>query len=415
MPKASNTEEFIEKAKKIHGNKYDYSKVKYKNNHTKIIIICSIHGEFLQTPNNHLQGYGCRKCGVKNLTTEEFIERAKKVHGNKYDYSKVKYIHSLTDVIIICYIHGEFLQTPNNHFGGAGCQKCAGSCRLSTEEFIKRATKIHNNKYDYSNTNFINVSEKVAIICKKHGEFTQTPHSHLKGNGCKQCANNALEKTTEEFIEQAKKIHGDKYNYSKVKYINANKKIIIICKKHGEFLQKPNNHLNSKGCSKCGLKSLTTEEFIEKANKIHKNKYDYSNTKFSHVNRKVIIVCPIHGEFLQTPHSHLKGYGCRKCCKSVSKPSQKWLDSLNIPVEYREQSLKIGRKNYRVDALCNNVVYEFYGDFWHGNLNRYDATDINKVIKHTFGFLYKKTMDREIEIKNSGYKIISIWESDFDG
>ena len=120
------TEQFIEKAKQIHGNKYDYSKVEYVNNHTKVCIICPEHGEFWQTPNSHLNGNGCSSCkGLKKLTTKEFIERAKQVHGNKYDYSKTIYVNKRTKVCIICPIHGEFYQTPHNHvYQKQGCPEC---------------------------------------------------------------------------------------------------------------------------------------------------------------------------------------------------------------------------------------------------------------------------------------------------
>lgn len=122
--------EFIERAKKVHGSKYKYSKVKYVDYETPVTIICPIHGEFQQTPNSHLHSYGCQKCGFehindnKKLTTEEFIKRAKEVHGDKYDYSKVEYKNNKTPVTIICPIHGEFQQRPSNHLNGNGCKKC---------------------------------------------------------------------------------------------------------------------------------------------------------------------------------------------------------------------------------------------------------------------------------------------------
>lgn len=121
--------EFIKKAREVHGNKYDYSKVKYVNNHTNVCIICPEHGEFWQRPDNHLNGKGCPKCGIENIssTKEEFINKAREVHGDKYDYSKVKYVGALKKVCIICPKHGEFKQTPNSHLGGKGCPRCSSS------------------------------------------------------------------------------------------------------------------------------------------------------------------------------------------------------------------------------------------------------------------------------------------------
>lgn len=199
--------EFIERAKKIHGNKYDYSKVKYIDYETPVTIICPIHGEFQQTPNSHLHSYGCPKCGRKNinadrkLTTEEFIKKAKEVHGDKYDYSKVEYKTNKTPVTIICPIHGEFKQRPANHLSGNGCKKCAvEESRLSKEIFITRSRLIHGYKYDYSKVRYVDSATKICIICPKHGEFWQIPTDHLDGHGCPFCNERKLEKETREFL-----------------------------------------------------------------------------------------------------------------------------------------------------------------------------------------------------------------------
>jgi ribosomal protein L36 len=324
------TKEFIKKAKEKHGNKYDYSKVKYNGAHKKVIIICKEHDEFKQTPGSHLNGNGCPTCGIElrakkiSLTTDEFIEKAKEKHGNKYDYSKVKYNDAHKKVIIICKEHDEFKQTPGKHLSGNGCPTCSGNIKLTTEGFIEKAKKKHGNKYDYSKVDYINNRKKVIIICKEHGEFKQSPGKHLSGNGCPTCANILSAKkqssTTEGFIEKAKKKHGNKYDYSKVKYNGAHKKVIIICKDHGEFKQTPGKHLSGNGCPTCsGHIKLTTEGFIEKAKKKHGNKYDYSKVKYNGAHKKVIIICKDHGEFKQTPGSHLTGKGWSKCsCPSCS-------------------------------------------------------------------------------------------------
>ena len=187
------TQLFIEKAQKVHGDKYDYSKVTYKDNRTKVCIICPIHGEFWQIPYSHLKGRGCIYCGGKyKRTTEEFIQNAKKVHGDKYDYSKVEYKGHNTNVCIICPNHGEFLQTPSNHLSGKGCQKCANEKRnigkiIKFKEFVERANKIHNKKYEYISKDIKNVKEKINIICPIHGKFSQEIDSHLHGHGCPKC------------------------------------------------------------------------------------------------------------------------------------------------------------------------------------------------------------------------------------
>jgi len=316
-------EEFIIKAIKVHGNKYDYSKVVYVNANTEVIIICPIHGEFLQKPSNHTnQKQGCPRCaGVKKLTTEEFIKRAIQIHGNKYDYSKVVYINGWTKVIIICSIHGEFLQKPNGHLKGNGCLLCSGKKKPTIEEFIIKARKVHGNKYDYGKMVYINNKTEAIIICPIHGEFLQRPCDHInQKQGCPKCANiaNGLKRrnTTEIFIKMAKEVHGDRYDYSKVIYIDCETEVEIICKIHGKFLQKPRNHLYKKvGCPKCeGLKQTNIKKkFIIKSIKIYNNKYDYSKMKYINTISNVQIVCPIHGSFWQSPHDHINGNGCPKC------------------------------------------------------------------------------------------------------
>ena len=267
-----NTEEFINKANKVHNGKYDYSKVEYVNAKTKVCIICPEHGEFWQTPNNHLSGKGCALCAnenklhLYNKSNDKFISEAQMIHYDKYDYSKVEYVNAKTKVCIICPEHGEFWQTPHNHLQGQGCPKCSPTLKLNKDVFIENSNKKHNGKYDYSKVKYINNRTKVCIICPEHGEFWQTPSNHMYGYGCAKCANslNAENHTsnTDIFIEKAKLIHLNKYDYSKVKYINNRTKVCIICPEHGEFWQTPDAHLSNKGCPKCGRVMSNPEDEI---------------------------------------------------------------------------------------------------------------------------------------------------------
>ena len=254
---------------------------------------------------------------MKKITTPEFIEKAKAKHGDKYDYSKVEYVDATTKVCIICREHGEFWMQPNNHLSGQGCPKCGKLSQIkrrakTTEQFIREAKAVHGDKYDYSKVEYVNDRTNVCIICHEHGEFWQTPRRHLIGNGCPKCAGNIM-KTTEQFIEEAKRVHGDKYDYSKVEYTGANKKICIICPEHGEFWQSPANHLMGQGCPKCAGKYKTTEDFIKECVLIHGGKYTYENTVYSGAFSLIRVNCKIHGEFLTTPHNLLRGEGCQKC------------------------------------------------------------------------------------------------------
>ena len=330
---------FIEKAKQAHGDKYDYSKVDYINSSTKVIILCQTHGEFLQTPNKHLMGRNCSKCSGKFMDTNFFIENAKQVHGDKYDYSKVDYIKNTSKVIIICPTHGEFEQNPSGHLSGNNCQKCVGGIKYNTEEFIKKAIDIHGNKYEYSKVNYINSTTTIIIICKEHGDFNQNPRTHLTSGGCPKCGKNIRSdkrKTPlDNFIIRATEIHNNKYNYSKVIYNNAKSKIIIICPIHGDFEQRPDQHLNKKsGCVKCSIQinsdkqRKTTDQFILDAKKIHNEKYDYSKVEYKNVSEKVLIICHVHGEFEQTPNGHLNGAGCIKCSGTLKKTNNEFIDEL---------------------------------------------------------------------------------------
>jgi hypothetical protein len=326
------TEEFIRRAKEVHGDKYDYSKVEYVNIKTKVCIICKKHGEFWQEAGSHLNGSGCPNCRMEKhwttrgkKTTEEFIVEAKAIHGDKYDYSKVEYVNPNTKVCIVCPKHGEFNCTPTNHLRGKGCPVCGHEkaakkkIKLTTEEFIRRAKEVHGDKYDYSKVVFTKMGDKVCIVCPEHGEFWQTPTCHLNGQGCPKCGGR-YKFTTKEFIEKAKAVHDDKYDYSKVEYVNCNTKVCIICPEHGEFWQKPSNHLSGQGCPKCvGNEQSTTEDFIRRAKAVHGDKYDYSKVEYVNCNAKVCIICPEHGEFWMTPKNHLYGKGCACCNRGLTK------------------------------------------------------------------------------------------------
>lgn len=343
MPNSNKTETVIEKFRSVHGGKYDYSKVDYINNITKVCIICPEHGEFWQTPKNHLKGCGCQKCsGTYHYTTEEWIARAKAVHGDRYDYSKTVFVKNNEKVCIICPEHGEFWQIANNHIKGEGCIKCrndkmASERMLGNDKFIEKAKKTHGDKYDYSKVDYKNSQTKVCITCPVHGDFWQQPHNHINGQGCPMCFKNRPKKEkpvkpqadkTKVFIGKAVSVHGNQYDYAKVAYNNSHTKVCIICPEHGEFWQTPNKHLIGRGCPECVNKRLseqkrfTKELFVEKANNVHGNKYDYSKVEYTSSQDKVCIICPEHGEFIQAANSHLQGCGCPVCAQKVRTKKQ---------------------------------------------------------------------------------------------
>ena len=196
----------------------------------------------------------------KRLTTAEFIARSDTIHNSKYGYTKVVYKNFQTKIQITCPEHGDFYQKPEYHLGGNGCTECGKQnnslhFRKDLATFVAEGNAVHNNKYDYTKVNYINWATKIIITCLEHGDFLQTPHSHRGGNGCPKCAAYATSirklHTTEMFVEKAKHKHGDNYDYSKTQYLGDNKKLTIICKIHGEFNQVAGYHLGGNGCSKC--------------------------------------------------------------------------------------------------------------------------------------------------------------------
>jgi len=203
---------------------------------------------------------------VKRFTSEEFVERAKNAHGGRYDYSSVEYINDRTKVLIICKDHGEFWQDPGRHIRRKhGCPSCRGknislaSIKTSSTKFVPSSIKIHGDRYDYSKVKYINAKTKVNIICRKHGEFLQTPNVHLDGKGCRLCGYDRVPDhhfdDKEDFINKAKIIHEDCYDYSKVDYINSKTKVTITCRFGHEFTQSPGDHLSGRGCPHCYRKN----------------------------------------------------------------------------------------------------------------------------------------------------------------
>ena len=192
--------------------------------------------------------------------------------------------------------------------------------RLTTQEFIDRARATHGDKYGYAFSVYQGNHTKLMIHCPEHGMFEQRPNNHMNGQNCPYCSDK--KHTNESFIQKATELHGDRYDYSLVKYKGIFTKVTIICREHGKFEQSPDSHLNQKsGCPKCKFKKLATDrkfsvrEFIEKANIIHKYKYNYEKIAYVNSQTNVTIVCPEHGEFEQRPNHHLHGVGCPGCAE----------------------------------------------------------------------------------------------------
>jgi very-short-patch-repair endonuclease len=280
--------------------------------------------------------------------------------------------------------------------------------KINLENFIERCNIIHNNKYDYNNTIYINNKTNIKIICNEHGEFNQLPINHLSGSGCSKCY--FSKKRITDFIDRVKIVHNNKYSYELVNYKNNITRVKIICNEHGIFEQQPKHHLNGHGCPDCGgTKKLNNEKFIENSKEVHKKVYDYSLVKYIDNQTKVNIICNKHGIFEQRPDDHMRGRGCIKCGDKFGIKENKWLDSLNV----KDRQVRIDK--YIVDGYdsTTNTIYEFNGDYWHGNPKKYKKDDVNSSCKKTFGELYNNTIEKEKILIDKGYRVISIWESEY--
>lgn len=276
MPNRITTEIFIDRARKIHGDFFDYSEVNYKNAYSSITVICPVHGPFQQRAGAHLRGQGCFKCAVdaKSLTTEKFIKKAREVHGNKYDYSKVNYKNNHAKVPIICPVHGPFQQYPINHLRGHGCKSCVGLERLTTKEFINRAQKVHGHKFDYSKTIYINAETNVIIICPVHGKFAQMAYNHLTGRGCLKCAlHEKKSKGEKELCQYIKSLYSGKILENTRKFIGGKEldiylpELKLAFEYNGEYWhqfheeKEPGYHKNKrKACKENGIKLIEVWE-----------------------------------------------------------------------------------------------------------------------------------------------------------
>lgn len=248
---------------------------------------------------------------------EIFIRKALKIHNNKFNYDNVVYINAKTKIEILCSCGYIFFVKPNNHLSGKGCPRCAGNIKKTTIEFINNSKKIHGNKYDYSKSIYINAKTKISIMCPKHGLFTVIPYSHeVLGVECAKCSFN-YPISFNDFLEKVELLYGKLFDYSLVNYVNAKTKIKIKCNHGHIFNQLPHKHIKYGKCPKCSGRVEIANDFIINANKIHNQLYDYSTINYINNKTKISIFCKFCKKiFLQTPSDHLSGCGCSFCKKS---------------------------------------------------------------------------------------------------
>jgi len=353
---------------------------------------------------------------------KKFIDKALKVHGDRYDYSLVDYKSSKIKIKITCKQHGIFEQLPSKHLSGRGCPTCGGSIKKNTETFKNESIKAHGDIYDYSLSKYKSANDKIKIICKKHGEFEQIAYHHIKGCGCPKCYLESKSKNIKQFIIESNQKHNNLYDYSKVNYVKNSKPVEIICKIHGSFLQQPSVHLNNGKCPKCRIeeKKLTRVQFIIKSNKIHKDFYDYSKSIYVNNYTKVEIICPTHGSFYQAPNYHMLGQGCPSCKKSLMEEKiaiiLKKLDINFIRQKTFETCKNINYLPFDFYLIDHNLVIEYNGKQhyesieWFGGEETLKYIQNNDNIKKEFcnknniqyiEISYKETKNIEKIIKNN--------------
>lgn len=294
------------------------------------------------------------------------------------------------------------------------------------QELLDLYRSKHGEYYDYSLLDLENkINGKVRIICPEHGEFLQSHNDHIRV-GCPQCGykkvKTKLSKVLVQGIEDLKFQFGHLFDFSNADYKNSGSVLDLKCKTHNFFFRNTSYHIvRGAGCPECkkekvsAKKKLGTEEFIKRSVDKHGNKYDYSLVEYKTLIDKVEIVCPDHGSYYQKPREHLRGHGCPICASTtVSAVSQKWLNSFGIDL-LREHKINHEFGYYSVDGYDpnTNTVYEFYGDYWHGNPAQFDPDKVNPSLDKKFGELYNSTILREQVLKDLGYRLVTIWESDF--
>ncbi len=307
-------------------------------------------------------------------TVEQFIEQSKATHGEKYDYSKAVYLTNRTKVEIICPDHGSFMQEPANHINGSRCPACAGVKRTTLDDFLAKAKKAHGDKYDYSKVEYRGVDAKVTIICQEHGEFQQIAYDHMNGRGCARCG--AIKCATsnrhdlEQFIAEARKLHGDTFDYSKAVYINSTTPIEIVCHEHGSFWQVPHDHKTRYGCQACaGLAPISADEFISRATETHGDRYAYDASTYTAYRKPAGITCRSHGQFWQIPKDHAEGSGCPSCAsEQTSSRAEReiadWLEAMGEQVIRNDRKVLSGME---IDIYLpeRKIGIEYNGAYWH--------------------------------------------------
>lgn len=439
---------FLERARLIHGDRYNYDKIKeinIRNKHSEIVVICNIcKYEWITTIEYHvIKKHNCPSCtNHVKWTYDRFMCKAREIHGNKFNYDKITtkdIVGNLSHVPVICNICDyEWNPTIHNHINSCSdCPSCMGHAPWTYDRLIKKSHEIHENRFDYSKIkpeHINSVYSVILIICTICDyEWEPTIHNHINGkSGCPSCSD-LIPWTLERFISKGRKIHGNKFCYDKITpndIKGASSKVPVSCNDCGyEWLPRIGNHINGRySCPSCSNKEpWTLDRFIKSARNLHGDKYNYNFVTADmiiNVKSRIMIICNrCQLKWNPTIQDHINGKTeCPHCSMSrgYSNAQIKWIEDIirqeNITIQY---SLSPGGEHSilgvgKVDGfyLQTNTVYEYHGDFWHGNPNKFNQNDINPVSKKSYGELYTKTLQRDRTIRDLGYNLIVKWETD---
>lgn len=425
QPGANMTfDEYVVKARESRGDRFSYRPEGWKGISGKVWITCPDHGEWHAPAAWHLKGIECPRCSRPraNMTFDEMVVEARSIHGYQFDYVDEKWTGVAGVVVYDCPFHGRIEQIAGDHLRGIGCRQCGfvkvgDASRMTREEFIVKAHSVHGDRYDYPDQPF-GGRTALQIVCRVHGPFKQRRGEHFAGHGCHTCGGRKR-RNTEQYIADAKAVHGDRFTYEKTKFVTTTDKVIVTCPIHGDFRVGAKPHLYGNGCLECsGLRRRTTQEFIAEARKKHGDRYDYSLVEYVNSNVDVTIVCASHGPFVQKPVYHLVNVvGCPTCTYSVSRPETSWLDDLGIDTSLRQARIRLQGKSRSVDAFdpSTNTVYEFWGSWWHGDPKVFPPDGVHRVAKKTYAELHRKTMEKRRLILAAGYRLVEVWESEYVG
>jgi formylmethanofuran dehydrogenase subunit E len=308
--------------------------------------------------------------------------------------------------------------------------------KKTTEQFVKEAQAIHGDKYDYSLAEYQGKDIHVEIICNICDEiFWQAPSPHInQKTGCPYCAvesrSDKRRKPLDQFIKEARIIHGNKYDYSLVQYKNKEIKVEIICNVcNKNFYTTPGSHINThSGCPICAdkytanLRRKPLDQFIKEAEKIHGNKYNYELVEYKSTHTKVLIKCNnCQGTFEQEPNSHISGKNCCPCyyeSKGYSQAAINWLESLKDQyddIQHAENGseYKLEGTNLKLDGFSPSwsIAFEYHGAMWHGCIECFpDQNAINPVSKKTYRELFEATKAKKKIIEAAGFRYVAVWD-----